>query len=66
MGKPINGEVILNHWDNEVIRLAASARTGDIKPSAMLKKLGAYNKTASIWGWGKLDALNERSLCWIE
>ncbi len=49
MGKPINDEVILAHWDNEVIRLAASARTGDIKPSAMLKKLGAYRQQNRLY-----------------
>ena len=49
MVKPINDEVILSHWDNEVIRLAASARTGDIKPSAMLKKLGAYRQQNRLY-----------------
>ena len=55
MGKPINDEVILSHWDNEVIRLAASARAGDIKPSAMLKKLGALNLViAAIVYWNTM------------
>ena len=55
MGKPINDEVILSHWDNEVIRLAASARTGDIKPSAMLNKLGALNLViAAIVYWNTM------------
>lgn len=49
MGKPINDDVILSHWDNEVIRLAPSARTGDIKPSAMLKKLEAYRQQNRLY-----------------
>ena len=41
MGKPINEEVVLEHW-NDALRLTASIKTVSVKPSAMLRKLGAY------------------------
>ena len=41
MGKPINEEVVLEHW-NDALRLTASIKTVSVTPSAMLRKLGAY------------------------
>ena len=41
MGKPINEEIVLEHW-NDALRLTASIKTVSVKPSAMLRKLGAY------------------------
>ncbi|WP_419902887.1 Tn3 family transposase [Kiloniella sp.] len=48
MGKPINEDVIMGHWD-DAIRLAASAKNGTVKPSAMLKKLGAYRQQNRLY-----------------
>ena len=48
MGKPINEEVILSHWD-DVIRLAASVKNGSVKPSALLRKLGAYRQQNRLY-----------------
>ncbi len=39
IGSPIKGGVILQHW-GDTIRLAGSAKTKAIKPSATLRKLG--------------------------
>ena len=41
MGRPINEGVVLDHWGSDVTRLAASIKTGSVKPSHMLRKLGA-------------------------
>ncbi len=41
MGKPINEEVIRQHW-GEIMRLAASLRDKSLELSAILRKLGAY------------------------
>ena len=46
MGKPINEEVVLEHW-NDALRLTASIKTVSVKPSAMLRKLGAYRQQKS-------------------
>jgi TnpA family transposase len=48
MGKPINEEVILSHWD-DVVRLAASVKKGSVKPSALLRKLGAYRQQNRLY-----------------
>ncbi len=48
IGKPINEEAILSHWD-DILRLAASAQIGVIKPSAMLRKLGAYRQQNRLY-----------------
>ena len=48
MGKPINEAVIRDHWD-DVLRLAASVKTGTVKPSALLKKLGAYRQQNRLY-----------------
>jgi TnpA family transposase len=48
MGKPINEEVILQHW-GDVMRLAASIRNGSLKPSAILRKLGAYRQQNRLY-----------------
>ena len=44
MGKPINEEVVLEHW-NDALRLTASIKTVSVKPSAMLRKLGACQQS---------------------
>jgi TnpA family transposase len=43
MGRPINEEAVLGHWD-DALRLAVSTQQGAVKPSAMLRKLGAYRQ----------------------
>jgi TnpA family transposase len=49
MGNPVKDDVIAQHW-GDAIRLAGSAKTKAIKPSATLRKLGGYNsKTGSTW-----------------
>ena len=43
MGRPIKEEAVLGHWD-DALRLAVSTQQGIVKPSAMLRKLGAYRQ----------------------
>jgi TnpA family transposase len=68
MGKPINEEVILSHWD-DVVRLAASVKNGSVKPSALLRKLGAYRQQNRLYlALGEIGRI-ERTLFmldWIE
>jgi TnpA family transposase len=48
MGRPVNEAVILDHWD-DVQRLTASVKTGIVKPSALLKKLGAFRQQNRLY-----------------
>ena len=48
MGKPINEEVVLEHW-NDALRLTASIKTVSVKPSAMPRKLGAYRQQNRLY-----------------
>ena len=48
MGKPINEEVVLEHW-NDALQLTASITTVSVKPSAMLRKLGAYRQQNRLY-----------------
>ena len=48
MGKPINEEVVLEHW-NDALRLTASIKTVSVMPSAMLRKLGAYRQQNRLY-----------------
>jgi TnpA family transposase len=41
IGGPINTATITQHWD-EILRLAASIKTGTVTASLMMRKLGAY------------------------
>jgi TnpA family transposase len=43
LGRRIRTEVIREHWD-EILRLVASLRAGTVLPSAMLKRLAAYQR----------------------
>jgi len=43
LGRRIKVDVILEHWD-EILRLVASLRAGTVLPSAMLKRLAAYQR----------------------
>ena len=43
MGKPINEEVIRQHW-GDIMRLTASVWDKSLKPSEILRKLGAYRQ----------------------
>lgn len=43
MGKRVKVDVIRDHWD-EVVRLVASLKAGTVLPSAMLRKLAAYER----------------------
>ena len=43
LGRRIRTEVIREHWD-EIMRLVASLRAGTVLPSAMLKRLAAYQR----------------------
>ena len=68
MGKPINEKVVLDHWD-DVLRLAASIKTLSVKPSGMLRKLGAYRQQNRLYfALGEIGRI-ERTLFmldWIE
>ena len=43
LGRRIRTEVIREHWD-EILRLVASLQAGTVLPSAMLKRLAAYQR----------------------
>lgn len=43
LGRRIKEEVIREHWD-QVVRLVASLKAGIVAPSAMLRKLAAYER----------------------
>ena len=68
MGKPINQDVVLDHW-GDVLRLTASITTVSVKPSAMLRKLGAYRQQNRLYlALGEIGRI-ERTffmLDWIE
>lgn len=68
MGKPINEEVIRQHW-GDIMRLAASIRDKSLKPSEILRKLGAYRQQNRLYlALGEIGRI-ERTLFmldWIE
>ena len=68
MGRPVNEEVVLEHW-SDVLRLAAGIKTLSLKPSSMLRKLGAYRQQNRLHlALGEIGRI-ERSLFmldWIE
>ena len=43
MGKPLHETVILDRWD-DVMRMTAGVKTRAVRPSAMLRMLGAYRQ----------------------
>ena len=43
LGRPIRTDAIAENW-NDILRLAASIRTGVVAPSTMLRKLSAYKR----------------------
>jgi TnpA family transposase len=43
MGRRVKTDVIKAHWD-KVVRLVASLKAGTVQPSAMLRKLAAYDR----------------------
>jgi TnpA family transposase len=43
LGRRIKVDVIREHWD-EIVRLIASLKAGTVAPSALLKKLAAYER----------------------
>ena len=43
LGRRIKTDIIREHWD-EILRLVASLRAGTVLPSAMLKRLAAYQR----------------------
>ena len=65
LGKPINEDVVLEHW-NDTLRLTASIKTGAVKPSAMLRKLGAYRQQNRLYlALGEIGRI-ERTLFMLE
>jgi TnpA family transposase len=68
IGKPINEEVIRQHW-GDIMRLAASIRGKSLKPSEILRKLGAYRQQNRLYlALGEIGRI-ERTLFmldWIE
>ena len=68
MGRPVNAEVVLEHW-SDILRLAAGIKTLSLKPSSMLRKLGAYRQQNRLHlALGEIGRI-ERSLFmldWIE
>lgn len=68
LGKPINEDVIRRHW-GDILRLAASIHEKSVKPSAILRKLGAYRQQNRLYlALGEIGRI-ERSLFmldWIE
>jgi TnpA family transposase len=43
IGRRVKAEIIREHWD-EILRLVASLQAGTVLPSAMLKRLAAYQR----------------------
>ena len=68
IGKSINEEVIRQHW-GDIMRLAASIRDKSLKPSEILRKLGAYRQQNRLYlALGEIGRI-ERTLFmldWIE
>ena len=68
MGRPINEVAVLEYW-SDVLRLAAGIKTLSLKPSSMLRKLGAYRQQNRLHvALGEIGRV-ERSLFmldWIE
>lgn len=68
IGKPINEEVIRQHW-GDIMRLAASIHDRSLKPSEILRKLGAYRQQNRLYlALGEIGRI-ERTLFmldWIE
>lgn len=65
MGKPIHETVILDHW-GDVMRLTAGIKTGAVRPSAMLRKLGAYRQQNRLhFALGEIGRI-ERTLFMLE
>ena len=65
MGKPINEDVVLAHW-SDALRLTASIKTVSVKPSAMLRKLGAYRQQNRLYlALGEIGRI-ERTLFMLE
>lgn len=68
MGKSINEDVIRQHW-GDIMRLAASIHDKSLKPSAILRKLGAYRQQNRLYlALGEIGRI-ERTLFmldWIE
>ncbi|MFT7596869.1 MAG: TnpA family transposase [Paracoccaceae bacterium] len=68
IGKPINEEVIRQHW-GDIMRLTASVRDKSLKPSEILRKLGAYRQQNRLYlALGEIGRI-ERTLFmlnWIE
>ena len=68
MGRPVNESVVLDHW-GDTMRLTASIKTVSVKPSHMLRKLGAYRQQNRLYlALGEIGRI-ERSLFmldWIE
>ena len=68
MGRPVNEKVVLEHW-SDILRLAAGIKTLSLKPSSMLRKLGAYRQQNRLHlALGEIGRI-ERSLFmldWIE
>lgn len=68
IGKPINEEVIRQHW-GDIMRLSASIRDKSLKPSEILRKLGAYRQQNRLYlALGEIGRI-ERTLFmldWIE
>jgi len=61
MRRPINEDIIRQHWGG-VLRLAASIRDGSLKPSSILRKLGAYRQQNRLYlALGEIGRI-ERSL----
>ena len=65
MGKPIHEAVIRDHW-GDVLRLTASIKTRSVKPSAILRKLGAYRQQNRLYlALGEIGRI-ERTLFMLE
>jgi hypothetical protein len=62
IGRPIRADVIRENW-SDILRLGASIKAGAVAPSAMLRKLAAYQRTRPVMarigmGWqGSVSAV---------
>ena len=68
IGRPIRTDAIVDSWD-DIIRLAASIKSGTVAPSTMLRKLGAYKRQNRLdFALGEVGRIERTlfTLDWLE
>jgi TnpA family transposase len=68
IGRPIRTDAIVDSWD-DIIRLAASIKSGTVAPSTLLRKLGAYKRQNRLdFALGEVGRIERTlfTLNWLE